>query len=106
MMKIFASLGASAFAAFGLAGAAFAEQPYSPPVQAPTLRYVLPAEALVERSALPSGIVFEGRSVQVGRPSAIDDLPEAPAFPSGLPLKLEPNPHPASNGSIYQTMYA
>lgn len=106
MIRIFASLGAFSCAAFGLAGAALAQSPYSPPMQAPAYHYELPPAALVERSALPSGLVYEGRSVDVGRPAAPFISPEPPAFPAGLPLKLEPKPRPASTGSSFQTQYA
>lgn len=105
MIKILASIGACAFVAGGLAGPAFAQSPYSPPVQAPTYRYVLPPEALVERSVLPSGLVYEGRSVRV-KPAPTFAVPEMPQFPAGLPLNLESKPGPASTRSSFQSMYA
>jgi len=105
MIKMLASLGAFSFAACGLAGAAVAQSPYSPPLQAPGYRYVMPAAALAERSALPSGLVYEGRSVQVRHPAAMSKMPETPAFPAGLPLTFEPKPRPSSStGSSFQTM--
>jgi hypothetical protein len=106
MIKILAALGAFSFVACGVAGAAFAQSPYSPPLQAPAYRYELPAAALAERSALPSGLVYEGRSVHVRHPAAKTDLPETPAFPAGLPLNLEPKPRPSSSGASFQTQYA
>jgi hypothetical protein len=105
MLKIPASVGAISLLVCGWAGAAVAETAYSPPVSAPTYRYVMPAAALTERSELPSGLVYEGRSVHVRRPAMINYLPEAPAFPAGLPLTLEPTPRPSSTGSSFQTMY-
>ncbi len=106
MLKIFAALGAFSLAACGLAGAACAQSPYSPPLQAPAYRYALPPAALAERSALPSGLVYEGRSVHVRQPAATKDLPATPAFPAGIPLNLDPKPRPASTGSSFQTQYA
>ncbi len=106
MIKLLASLGAFSVAACGLAGAAVAQSPYSPPLQAPTYRYELPPAALAERSALPSGLVYEGRSVHVRHPAAKNAQPEMPAFPAGLPLNLDPRPRPASRGASFQSMYA
>ncbi len=106
MIKILASLGAFSLAACGLAGAACAQSPYSPPIQAPGYRYELPPAALAERSALPSGLVYEGRSVHVRHPAAKNNLPETPAFPAGLPLNLEPKQRPSSSGTSFQTQYA
>lgn len=104
MIKFIASLGA--FAALGLSGTAFAQSSYSPPMQEPAVRYALPAAALAERSVLPSGLVFEGRSVHMHSPAETFMLPEPPAFPNGLPLNLEPTPRPASTGSSFHSMYA
>jgi hypothetical protein len=105
MLKILASIGVCALAAGGLAGPAFAQSPFSPSVQAPTYRYVLPPEALVERGVLPSGLVYEGRSVRV-KPAPAFVVPEMPEFPAGLPLNLDNKPHPASMRSTFQSMYA
>jgi len=105
MIKFSAPLGAGMLAACAIWGTASAQSPYSPPVAAPGIRYVLPPEALAERSVLPSGLVFEGRSVNVQRPAATIHLPETPAFPEGLPLTFEPKPR-SSTGSSFRTMYA
>lgn len=106
MLRILASLGAFSLAACGLVGAAFAQSPYSPPLQAPAYRYALPPAALAERSELPSGLVYEGRSVHVRQP-ATSNMPEAPAFPAGLPLNLDGKARPSSStGSSFQSMYA
>jgi hypothetical protein len=106
MNKILASLGAVSLGACGFAGTTLAQSPYSPPVGAPAYRYVLPAAALVERGVLPSGLVYEGRSVNVQQPTATSDWPETPTFPAGLPLNLEPEPRPSSTGASFHSMYA
>jgi hypothetical protein len=105
MIKALASFGAFSLAACAFVGAAAAQSPYSPPVETPGYRYALPPEALAGRPVLPSGLVYEGRSVNVQRPAATNHLPEAPAFPTGLPLNLEPKPR-SSTGSSFRTMYA
>jgi hypothetical protein len=106
MNKILASIGSCALVAGAFTGSAFAQSPYSPPVQAPSYRYVLPPDALIERAVLPSGLVYEGRSV--GRKPALPslDAPAIPQFPAGIPLNIETKPRPASTGSSFQSMYA
>lgn len=91
MIKNLAPIGACALAVGCFAGVAHAQASYSPPMKEPGVRYVLPQAALAERNELPSGLVYEGRSVRVGTPPAISGKPEGTGFAGSLPESLKGN---------------